>query len=81
MTNLKWGSISAICALFVSIILGVISGVGVGFIIARALIFSAVFFGIGFGLRFILNSYFPEVLLPNEEVVPAEISEDSGHEA
>jgi hypothetical protein len=79
MTNLKWGSISAICALSVSILLGVISGVGIGFIVGRALIFSAVFFGIGFGLRFILNSFFPEVLLPNEEVVPTEISEDSGH--
>jgi len=78
MTNLKWGSISAICALTVSVLLGVISGVGIGFIIGRALIFSAVFFGIGFGLRFILNSFFPEVLLPNEEVVPTEISEDAG---
>ncbi|WP_461256780.1 hypothetical protein [Treponema sp. R80B11-R83G3] len=79
MANLKWGSISAICALVISILLGMISGVGTVHIILRALIFSAVFFGIGFGLRFVLDSFYPEVLVTNEEIVPPEINEAGGH--
>lgn len=79
MANLKWGSISAICALVVSILLGAISGVGIFHIILRALVFSVVFFGIGFGLRFVLDSFFPEVLVTNEEIVPPEINETDGH--
>jgi len=79
VNNLKWGSTSAICALCVSILLGVISEVGVAHIIVRALIFSTVFFGIGFGLRFILDSFFPEVLIATEEAVPAELNESDGH--
>jgi hypothetical protein len=79
MINFKWGSISAICALVISILLGVISGVSAVHIIARALIFSIVFFGLGFGLRFVLDSFFPEVLLANEEAVPSEINDADGH--
>jgi len=79
VNNLKWGSISAICALSVSILLGVISGVGIFHIIVRALIFTAVFFGIGFGLRFILDSFFPEVLVTNEDAVPSGLDEAIGH--
>jgi len=79
VANIKWGSISAICALVVSILLGLISSVGMAFVILRALIFSAVFFGIGFGLRFVLDSFFPEVFVTNEEIVPSEISETDGH--
>jgi len=79
MNNLRWGSISAVCAFAVSILLGIVSGVGFGFIILRAVIFSAVFFGIGFGLRFILDSFFPEVLVTNEEAVPAELNESDEH--
>jgi len=69
VNNFKWGLILAICALCISIILGVIAGVGIIHIILRALIFSVVFFGIGFGLRFILDSFFPEILTASEEAV------------
>lgn len=79
MNNLKWGSISAFCALSISILLGIASGVSTIYIIARALIFTAVFFGIGFGLRFILDSFFPEVLVTSEEAIPPEINETDGH--
>jgi hypothetical protein len=81
MANLKWGSISAICALIISILLGAVSGVGAIHIFARALIFSAVFFGIGFGLRFVINTFFPELLFENEENIPLEnngIGEQAG---
>jgi hypothetical protein len=78
MTNLKWGSISAICALIISIFLGAVSGVGAIHIFARALIFSAVFFGIGFGLRFVINTFFPELLFENEENISLEGSEIGG---
>jgi len=79
MNNIKWGSISAICALSISILLGIISGVGVAYIILRALIFSVIFFGIGFGLRFALDNFLPEVLVADEEIVPPEINETDGH--
>jgi hypothetical protein len=78
VSNFKWGLISAICALLVSILLGIVSEVGVIHIIIRALIFSAVFFGLGFGLRFILDSFFPELLTFNEETVLSE-DESDGH--
>jgi len=78
MNNLKWGSISAISALCVSVILGVISGVGAVHIFLRALIFSAVFFGIGFGLRYILDTFFPEILVVSEEAAPSVLDESGG---
>ncbi|GBU27737.1 hypothetical protein R84B8_01277 [Treponema sp. R8-4-B8] len=81
MANLKWGSISAICALSVSILLGMVAGVGIVHIILRALIFTVVFFGIGFGLRFVLDSFFPEVLAANEEAVSPESVDADGHES
>jgi hypothetical protein len=67
MSNFKWGLISAICALVISILLGIVSEVGAGHIIIRALIFSAVFFGVGLSLRFVLDSFFPELLTINDE--------------
>jgi len=62
--NLKWGLIAAISAFLISAFLGVFSGVALFHIIIRALIFAGVFFGMGFGLRFIINSFFPEILFP-----------------
>jgi len=79
MNNLKWGAILAVSALCISLLLGIISGVGIAYIIVRALIFSVVFFGIGFGLRYILDSFFPEVLVTTEEDVPAELNESGEH--
>jgi len=35
-------------------------------IVLRALVFTAMFFGIGFGLRFVINSFFPELLYGSE---------------
>jgi len=67
VTNFRWGIIAAISALFVSVFLGLVSGVSVFHIFVRALVFSAVFFGIGFGLRFVVNSFFPELLIADYE--------------
>jgi hypothetical protein len=79
MSNFRWGIIAALCALFASVAIGVISGVGILHIFLRALIFSALFFGIGFGLRFVVNSFLPELLYTEDQLVPPEI-EDSGEQ-
>jgi len=63
VTSFKWGLIAAAFALVISLLMGILSGVGAFHIIIRALIFSVVFFGIGFGVRFAINSYFPDLLL------------------
>jgi hypothetical protein len=44
-----------------------IAGVGILYIILRALIFAVVFFALGWGLRFMITSFFPEVLYPDTE--------------
>jgi len=62
VTNIKWGLIAAIAAFFISILLGLISGVAAFHIFIRAIIFMVLFFGIGFGFRFLINSFFPELL-------------------
>lgn len=72
MYNFKWGLIAAIAAFFISVFLGIISGVSLFFIIIRALAFTAVFFGLGFGLRFVINSFFPELLFNEEETATGE---------
>lgn len=69
MSGLRWGVIAASAALIISLALGIISGVRPLYIIIRALIFMAVFFGIGFGIRMVINSFFPELLLLEEEPV------------
>ena len=78
MTNFRWGIIAGISALFVSVFLGMVSGVGVFHIFIRALIFSAVFFGIGFGLRFLINSFFPELLYADDESFTPGTTEQTG---
>jgi len=63
----KWGAMAAVGAVIVSMGLGLLSGVGLLHVFLNALIFGAVFFGLGFGARFLINSYFPELLFVNEE--------------
>ena len=79
MVNLKWGLIAALCALFVSMLMGILFGVGLSHIIIRAIIFSSVFFAIGFGLRFIINSFFPELLI-SDDTSGDDYIENSGFE-
>ena len=67
MPAVKWGLISAVFALVVSVFLGIISGVSAFYIFLRALIFTVIFFGIGFGLRFVINNFIPELLLSDNE--------------
>jgi hypothetical protein len=67
VNNIKWGLTSAIFALIVTILLGIVSGVGAFHIVIRAIIFTVVFFGIGFGIRFVVDSFFPELFTVNEE--------------
>jgi len=67
MQSIRWGLISAISAVFVSVALGILFDVKAIHIFVRALIFAAVFFGFGFGLRFVLNSFLPELLYGSEE--------------
>ena len=77
MTNFRWGIIAAITALFFSVVIGIIGGVAPIHIFLRALLFSAIFFGLGFGLRFVVNSFFPELLFPDSE----ETTEDTEEQA
>ena len=67
MNGFKWGVTAAIAAVIISVGLGLLSGVGLSHIFLRALIFGVVFFGFGFGLRFMINSFFPEILFMEEE--------------
>ncbi|MCL2720339.1 MAG: hypothetical protein FWD47_03250 [Treponema sp.] len=67
MANFRWGVIAAVIALFVSVTLGFFFGVAFLHIFLRALIFGVVFFGLGFGLRFVINSFFPELMVSSEE--------------
>jgi hypothetical protein len=67
MNGFKWGITAAIAAVIVSIGLGLLSGVSISHVFLRALIFGIVFFGFGFGLRFMINSFFPEILFMEEE--------------
>jgi len=79
--SFKWGGVAAAFALLVSVLLGLVSGVGAGYVFLRAIVFSVVFFGLGFGLHFLINSYFPEILYINEEEsAPSETpGESAGH--
>ncbi|MCL2809580.1 MAG: hypothetical protein FWD24_05895 [Treponema sp.] len=72
MSNIRWGVFAAVCAIFISVTLGVFSGVAFIHIFIRALIFGAVFFGLGFGLRFVMNNFFPELLMSSEETAKQE---------
>jgi len=67
VANFRWGVIAAVTALFISVTIGIFSSVTFVHILLRALIFTAVFFGFGFGLRFVINSFFPELLISSEE--------------
>ena len=67
MANIKWGLIAAIFALVISVILGIFSDVRISYIFLRALIFTVIFFGIGFSLRIMINNFFPEMLLSEDE--------------
>ena len=67
MINIKWGATAAIIALSISVILGLLFGVGASYIIMRGFIFAAVFFGIGFGLRFVISRFFPEIFYTGNE--------------
>ena len=79
MNGFKWGVTSAVFALFISVLLGIISGVSGLHIFLRALIFSLLFFGIGFGLRFVVNSFFPELLYVSEQPVDPAAESAEGH--
>jgi hypothetical protein len=78
MNNFKWGITAAIAAMIVSVGLGLLSGVGIGHVFIRALIFGLVFFGFGFGLRFMINSFFPEILFMEEETYTQESFDQPG---
>jgi len=67
VSNFRWGVIAAIAAFFISICLGLLSGVSVFNVFLRAFIFTAVFFGFGFCLHFIMNGFFPELLYGGDE--------------
>jgi hypothetical protein len=67
MAYFKWGFIAAVVSFIVSFGIGLIFGVGVFHIILRAFIFAFVSFGVGFGLRFVVYSFFPELLTFHDE--------------
>jgi hypothetical protein len=69
---------AAIFGMVVSLLLGLVSGVGFGLVIVRALVFGAVFFGLGFALYFIVNTYFPELLYLTEDTGTPQTDEETG---
>ena len=74
--KIKWGLILGFAVLFISVILGIISGVQPFYIFIRALIFTIIFFGLGVGLSILISNFFPELLLKEEE--PAVEEEQPG---
>jgi len=78
MNNLKWGITAAIAAIIVSVGLGLLFDVGILHVILRAIIFGFVFFGFGFGLRYMINSFFPEILFMEEDSYTQESFDQPG---
>jgi len=78
LQGFKWGIIAAACALFISITLGIFSGVSAFHIFIRALIFMVVFFGAGFGMRLMINGFFPELLFSGDESAGQEAEQAEG---
>jgi len=73
MQNFRWGVTAAVSAIFISVALGILFDVNILPLFLRAIVFGVVFFGFGFGLRFVLNSFFPELLYASEsDAVEAE---------
>jgi hypothetical protein len=79
MLYIRWGAITAISALIISVTLGIFSGVNAFHIFIRAAVFAAVFFGFGFGLRFIIDNFFPELLLSGEDSERHDIGPPGSH--
>jgi len=65
--NIRWGIITAISALIISVALGIFSGVGTFHIFIRAVIFTVIFFGFGIGLRFVIDNFFPDLIISVKE--------------
>jgi len=78
VVNFKWGLVPAVFALFVSVMLGVISGSSMNHIILRALVFAVVFFGFGIGMWFLVSNYFPELLAADSDVTLQDENEKTG---
>ncbi|MCL2276931.1 MAG: hypothetical protein FWC21_03445 [Treponema sp.] len=78
MANIKWGVITAVFALLISILFGLIAGVSAGHIFLRAVIFTVLFFGAGFGLRIAINNFFPEMLISDYESAASSSAENNG---
>jgi len=79
MVNIRWGIIAAIFALFITVTLGIFSGVSFLHVFLRGLVFSAVFFCLGFGLRFVINNFFPEILFSGNESGGNDIERSGTH--
>jgi hypothetical protein len=77
--NFRWAFMAAIFGAVVSLLLGLVSGVGFGLVLVRALIFGVVFFGLGFALYFVVNTYFPELLYLTEDTTPQTNEVVDGH--
>ena len=62
MSSIRWGVYAATGAFVVSMLLGLLFGVGAFYMFARSILFACIFFGIGFGIKLMINSYFPELM-------------------
>lgn len=62
MPDVKKAAIVAVSAFVMSLLVGLLSGVGFLFILLRAFIFSALFFGLFFGAWFLFSRFLPELL-------------------
>jgi len=67
VAGIKWGITLGIIAAVISIALGVIFGVLLKYILLRAVIFFIVFFAMGAGGRLLIDRYFPELLIIEDD--------------
>jgi hypothetical protein len=66
MFNLKWCGIAAGFGFLLSLLMGMVSGAGLFWAFARALIFGAVFFALAGGIRFLVDRFLPDLLSAGE---------------
>jgi hypothetical protein len=64
--NIKWGIISGAAAFVLSLLVGSLSHVALGYLFVRATIFAVLFFALGLGLHIVINSYLPDLLIAGQ---------------
>jgi hypothetical protein len=74
VSTIKWGTIAAIGAFFISLFLGTLSGNQFLRTFLTAFVFGLIFFGVGFGVRIMINNFFPELMFTGNSQSESDIS-------